>query len=288
MSNCPNCGRHLRITDWRPNCPQCGVNLMFYGFEDRFYEDAKRSELSLASTRVSVKQKKAAMKGNAAAKTRLFCCILPLVSLFIPWGALCANLPFVEKQWSAGIMTLINLVMGMMGGGTEDIGYLRGMLHSAQAPLFKAGVFMLLALVLAFVLSLAAFVASMLSFIELRRGSLAAAIICVLGALDCVGGGIAVIMLRQSSAALNSPVFSGKIGLGAPAALAMFVFIGVLNFILYKKGVPVEYAEGDLERHEIYMKVKRGEVQLADLPFPVVVTESAQAGTDSEKEGAAT
>ncbi|MCL2508209.1 MAG: hypothetical protein FWF05_03430 [Oscillospiraceae bacterium] len=271
MSNCPNCNRRLRITDWRQNCPQCGVNLMFHGFEKRFYEDAKRSELSFASMRVGSKQKKAAMKGNAAAKTRLFTCILPLISLFVPMGTLSANLPFAEKEWSAGLMYLVNLVMS---GGANDIAYLRLMLSSAQAPLFKAGAAMLLAMAAAAVFGLAAFVTSMFCFLNLKRWSLSGAIVSTLGALFCAGGFAAGIMVLRSSAALDSAFFSGSLGMGAPISFAAFAFIAALNFILYQKGVPVEYNEGDVERAEIYAKLKRGEVSLDDLPFPVIVTES--------------
>lgn len=40
MANCPKCGAHLKVSDWRPTCPHCGINLIYYGMEERLLEDA--------------------------------------------------------------------------------------------------------------------------------------------------------------------------------------------------------------------------------------------------------
>ena len=44
MANCPKCGAHLKLTDWRPTCPHCGINLIYYGMEERLLEDADKAE----------------------------------------------------------------------------------------------------------------------------------------------------------------------------------------------------------------------------------------------------
>jgi len=137
----PHCARKLRLFDWRPQCPGCGVNLMFYGFEKRFYEDTKLSELSMAAARARLKRFKASFNGSMPAKLRIFTCFLPLAALLLPMGVLRADLPFAEKQWSAGLLGLLGLLdMDMRGFG--ELPWLRLMLQSEQAVLFAAGISM--------------------------------------------------------------------------------------------------------------------------------------------------
>jgi len=83
-------------------------------------------------------------------------------------------------------------------------------------------------------------------------------------------------LLQNASRALANPIFSGALGYGALLGLVMFVCTAVANFTLAKKGVQVEFAEGDVERREIWQKVKKGEIQLDSLPYPVVETEETR------------
>jgi len=272
MSNCPHCNKRLRIIDWRPNCPNCGVNLMFYGFEERFYEDAKRSELSMAGMRVGSKRAKASLAGSLWAKIRLIICIFPLASLLLPWGHLSAQLPFAAQKWQAGILGFMNLFMGNL----DVIPYLRAMWGSQWSAVFQWGILLLGATALAAVLALLVLILSLFSFLSLKRMSTGVVVTSVLGMLACVGGFVLGLLLKQASAALASPIFSGALGYGALLGFAMFACTAVASFILCKNGVHVDYAEGDVERAAIYKKVKAGEIKLADLPYPVVETEATR------------
>ena len=273
MSNCPNCNKRLRIIDWRPNCPKCGVNLMFYGFEERFYEDAKLSELSMAGMRVASKRMKAGLAGNLWAKIRLCICFLPLVSLLLPWGSLNAQLPFAAQQWQAGILGFVNLFTGNL---KDVIPYLRSMWSGEWSALFQRGILLLGVTALAAVLALLVLLLSFFSFLSLKRMSTAVVVTSLLGTLACVGGFVLSLSLQQTSNVLANPLFTGTQGWGALLSFAMFACTAAVSLILRKKGVDVEFAEGDVERAEIYKKVKAGEVQLADLPCPVVVTEATR------------
>lgn len=51
MANCPKCGYHLKITDWKPNCPNCKVNMVNYGAEERLKADAEKAETERADFR---------------------------------------------------------------------------------------------------------------------------------------------------------------------------------------------------------------------------------------------
>ena len=293
MANCPHCNRRLRFTDWRPNCPGCGVNLMFYGFEERFYEDAKRSELSMASMRVGSKRTKAGLAGSFWAKARLCVGILPLASLLLPWGALSAQMPFGAQKWQAGILGFMNLFMGSAAespyllsvwgkdfAGKDEVKelmaqgfpFLRAMWGGEWSPLFQRGAILFGLTALAALLAVLVLLISFFSFTSLKRMSKIAGVLSILGALACAGGFAAGIVLQNASNALGNPLFSGALGYGALLGLAMFVCTAVANFTLARKGVDVEFAEGDVERRDIWQQIKRGDVQLADLPFPVVET----------------
>ena len=272
MSNCPHCNRRLRIVDWRPNCPNCGVNLMFYGFEERFYEDAKRSELSMAGMRVASKRAKVSLAGSLWAKIRLCICFLPLVSLLLPWGSLSAQLPFEAQKWEAGIFGFLNLFTG----NAQGIPYLLSMWGGQWSSLFQRGILLLGATALAALLGLLVLLLSLFSFLSLKRMSTAVSVMSILGMLVCAGGFTLGILLQRTSEALANPIFSGALGYGALLGFAAFACTATANLILRKKGVHVEYAEGDVERAEIYKKVKAGEISLADLPYPVVETEATR------------
>ena len=273
MSYCPHCNRRLRLIDWRPKCPDCGVNLMFFGFEKRFYQDVKRSELSLAGMRAKMRRCKASYKGSLPAKLRLITCALPAAALLLPMGALRADLPFAERQWSAGLLGLVDMVMGGFG----DLSYLQLMLQSAQGALFRFGALLLGSAALAAVFGVLVLLGSALCFISIKRMSALLGTVSVLGALACAVGFAAGLLLRQESAALGSGIFTGSMGYGALPAFAIFAFTAALNFLLLRKGTPVTYAEGDFERAQIHKRVKAGEVSLDDLPFPVVETETTRA-----------
>ena len=270
---------------------------MFYGFEERFYEDAKRSELSMASMRVGGKRTKAGLAGSFWAKARLIIMVLPLASLLLPWGSLSAQMPFGAQNWQAGILGFMNLFMGsaaespyllsvwgkdFAGKGevkdlmAQGLPFLQSMWGGEWSHLFQRGIILFGATALAALLAVLVLLISAFSFTSLKRMSKIAGTLSVLGALTCAGGFAAGIVLQNASNALANPLFSGALGYGALLGLAMFTCTAIANFMLVKKGVQVEFAEGDVERREIWQKVKKGEIQLDTLPYPVVETEETR------------
>ncbi len=94
----------------------------------------------------------------------------------------------------------------------------------------------------------------------------------MIGFADCV----AVLIFTLLFIKAQGGIVTGKFICGPFALLAGFAFVFVINLLLVKKGIPVEHAEGSLERAEIYKKYKRGEISLDDLPQPVVETEETR------------
>jgi len=246
---------------------------MFYGFEERFYEDAKLAELSNAAARVKWKRMKAGVAGSREAKLRLYICALPLLSLLLPMGVLRARLPFAGQIWPAGLVGIARIATEGMGG----LPYLREMTGDpVLGALFGRGVFMLAAAALTVLMGVLTLLLSLISFVSLKRMSVTVSIISALGALFSAGGLVSGVLLMQSSKALNNPFFSGSMGYGAALAFVLFVFAAAVNLNLSRKGVEPVFKEGDLERSEIFARLKNGEISLAGLPYPVVETEATR------------
>jgi len=246
---------------------------MYIGFEERFREDAVVSELSLAYMRAKLKRFKASFKGGTVAKARLFTLFLPLASLFLPWGSLSASLPFAAWNWEAGLLSFINLAMGDM----ESLPYLQEMASSPEwGGLFRIGVLLLLSFAAAALCGVIGLVASAFSFASLKKMSAVAGVALSLGAVAAVAAFAAGFLLRQASADVGNAFYGGALGYGAPLSFVLYAFAAVLNFIIVKNGVPAKYPEGEFERAEIYRKVKKGEIQIEDLTYPVVETEKTR------------
>ncbi len=268
MANCPKCGKHLHIYNVSQFCPECGTNMNFYGFADRFYKEAKMSELAMANVHVKIKHIKAAYIGSKLAVARLCVCILPAIALLIPAGRFGFRIPFIDGEYyfsGLGIFNLFN------AGGLD---YITGMTGSSFAGAeFKAlltamGAYSLTALMAVLVLLL-----SLLCLISYKNIQKITAVISVIGIANAAA---AAILYVKFIGGLKSGLISGENGFGIIAVILMFAIVFVINLLLWKKGIPVEYDEGMLERTEIYKKVKKGEINILDLPQPVVETEETR------------
>ena len=89
MAVCPNCGRKLRMTDWKPDCPECGVNLNYFNANERLLVDSEKAEREHARFQPSVDRGKASYAGSKLAILRIVFTLLPVGALFLP---LCSKL----------------------------------------------------------------------------------------------------------------------------------------------------------------------------------------------------
>ena len=84
MANCPKCGAHLKLTDWRPTCPHCGINLIYYGMEERLLEDADKAESEHAVFQKKLDRLKASFIGSPLTIIRIVLSLLPIGALMLP------------------------------------------------------------------------------------------------------------------------------------------------------------------------------------------------------------
>lgn len=85
MSNkCPKCGAKLSPFYLKPNCPSCGVNIVQYGFDERFESDKIRAEKEWERFDNFLNGLKMSSIGSPIAIIRLISFFLPIVALLIP------------------------------------------------------------------------------------------------------------------------------------------------------------------------------------------------------------
>ncbi len=269
MAKCPKCGYKLKLWNISQFCPKCGVNMRFYGFEEKFYRDAKNAELAHAAFHIKVRHFKGALVGSKLMIARLALSLLPLAVLLLPAGNFYFEIPFKSADFSAGLLGIVNLVM------SSDLGFIFGMGGSAFVGAeFSAVTNALIAYAVVVLFVLGVLISSVLGFLSIKNMQ---KVICTFAA-----GGIfssiaaQVVMYLSVSSLKDSVMITGKAGLGLYLSIVAFAVVFAVNLIIHNKGVPVEYDEGMVERAEIYKKVKAGEINIDDLPQPVVETEETR------------
>ena len=265
MSECPKCHQKISLLYLKPNCPHCGVNLRFYNFEENFYRDAKRAELSVAKINLFIAHLKASYIGSRLTVARLCVMLLPAVSFLVPYGKAVFSQPFLNGSVSLSAMGLY--------GAYED-GYLPYLLSMAGGAVNGRAFLLLDAALVALLLSALAavliFFLTILCFISVRKMHQ------VLAGFAVAGAALAVLAFALvavfAAASKNLDLISGKAFPGFLVSVLCFGAVAVVNILIGRQGLPIEYKEGDEERAAIAKKVKAGEIALDDLPQPVVET----------------
>lgn len=277
MANCPKCNHKLRVIDWKPECPNCGVNVIYCNFESQFYIDAKYAEMDVAKIRVKWARIKGAFIGNKLLTARLALCLAPLLAALLPFGNIRFAIPLFEKNLP---VNLIGLYSFFTDGSLDYFGALKEMtVLGSNAPQALRVMFGLAAVAaVAFVL----FALQLLCFISFRRMTLLMAGACVAGLAASAWTTAQVIGF---SAAGPGAVITAAAGYGGYAVFLCFAAVAFLQFAALKKGLDIQYKEGDLYRVEVAKKLKRKELTLDEIPQPVY--QPAESGTPEATQASA-
>ncbi len=265
MSACPKCKQKISLLYLKQNCPHCDVNLRFYNFEENFYRDAKKAELSVARINMFIAHIKASFIGSRLTVARLCVMLLPIVSFLVPFGSVTFSQPFFNSHISVSALGLYTVY---------EKNYLPYILSMTGSEI-NGKAFMLLAgalvmFVLAAVAALLIFFMTVLCFLNIKKMHRIIAGTAVTGAVFSVLS--AVLVGAFSFAAKDLDLVSGETSAGVLVSLAFFSVVAVINILIGKQGLHIVYAEGDEERVAIAKKVKAGEISIDDLPQPVVET----------------
>ncbi len=144
-------------------------------------------------------------------------------------------------------------------------------------------------LLLCVLLTLADLLTFLLSFTNIKRTSLAQAILTIIAAVCAVGS--EGLIIAASLAKSDSPVVEvSEYWWALIIVLAVFaVYIG-LNIKMYKNLPVIPISEVDQKRIDLKKKIKHGEITYDDLPVPIFETEeeklkreNALAGSEKKK-----
>lgn len=269
MSVCPKCGKKLRIFDVSQFCPACGVNMRFFNYEENFLREAKMAELSQAGLKVKLRNLRYSFSGSKWITAKLVVMLLPLLSLLIPSGNFSVSMPFLSNNAHFGILGFVNAftdgtvmyVLGMTGSEIDGVAF--GALRNA--------LFCYVAVALCAVFCL---LFSLIGFASIRYMQRVATVFAGLGIVASAAD--LILIAAFAKAAENSLLVSGSFGFGLIVSIIMFVAVFYVNLMLWIHGIHPVYDEGVEERVAIYKKVKAGEINIDDLPQPVVETEETR------------
>ena len=265
LSECPKCKQKIGLLYLKQNCPHCGVNLRFYNYEENFYRDAKKAELSVAKINIFIAHLKASYIGSRLTIARLCIMLLPAASFLVPYGKAIFSQPFLNGTVSLSAMGLYD---------AYEQGYLPYLLSMAGGAVNGKAFILLDAALAALLLSAAAalliFFMTILCFVSIKKMHKVLAGTAITGAVLAVISFVLTVVFASS--AKNLDMISGEAIPGFLVSVLCFGAVAVINILIGKQGFNIVYHEGDEERAAIAKKVKAGEIRLDDLPQPVVET----------------
>ena len=247
MAECPKCGRHLRLIDWKQHCPDCGANIFVYDLQERWMQDADKAEVQHYYFQKKVDRVKGAFIGSPLAIARIFTSILPVGPLFLALANAKFTQPFTEYEGKLTIMEIYKNI-----GEVTKIFDFFGSGNKADLMLALSVIFLVLSLV-----------ATVLHF--------------ALNTLACSPKGkirntiINIIYLASTVAAIvlfammgDGGCVTGTLGIGAYLYLVAQIINAGLDFVVLIKGIEIKHAQcycGGIPIEEYFELVEKGWTQ---------------------------
>ena len=243
MADCPKCGKHLRMLDWRQTCPYCNVNLIYYKSNEKLLDDSEKAEIEHAHTQPKVDRAKAAYFGSPIAVARFVLTILPVVTLLVPFAK------FNGPQGSK-LINLVSVINCFRGGGFNAmLGALPGSRSALALALMCAAAAM-------FLINAIFLIASFGKHGRGRQTFLCAfTFLLALGSVVCFAAG------KNDISVFTQEYTSASLFIGAFVFLAAEASALVVNIVLYRQGIKVKYTPcliGGLPKEEYYSYVEQG------------------------------
>ncbi len=248
MANCPKCGGHLKMVDWKQYCPHCNCNIVLYDIQERLMQDADKAEVQHYHFQKRINRMKAAFMGSKLAITRIFTSLIPIVAIVVPWLKGEFKAPFVEFK---GMFTLFSLPDMLESFNFDGILGLLNADDGKTAFLFLAVALILLLLTI--VLLLVRF--GCLTMACGKRGKLRNYIFDILMLAFC---SIATALLMFIP---ENPYFSIDFVI---APFVYFLLLGVnfgVDIAIFKQGIEVNYENcfvGGIPVNEYFKMVEDG------------------------------
>lgn len=248
MANCPKCGEHLRMVDWKQHCPHCGCNIVLYDIQERLMQDADKAEVQHYHFQKRINRMKSAFVGSKLAIARIFTSLIPVAAIVVPWLKGDFKAPFAEFN---GVYTLFSLIDMLESFNFDGILGLLKTDDGKTAFLFLA--ISLVLLVLSVVLLLVRF--GCLTMACGKRGKLRNYIFDILMLVFC---GVATGLLMFVP---ENPYFSIDFVI---APFVYFLLLSVnfgIDIAIFKQGIEVSYENcfvGGIPVNEYFKMVEDG------------------------------
>lgn len=248
MANCPKCGKHLKLINWKQNCPYCHTNIFVYDQQERLMRDADIAEVQYYHFQKKIDRVKASFVGSKLAIVRIFASVLPVAAPFLPLVNARVSAPFPSAE-SEGITlaTLVNKIDVLTGDAFPTL--LTGD-NKTSAILLISSLAMLILSLLALVLH---FLCLTLSCSP--KGKQRNIAFDVLYLFFAIGSATTFLALPQSS-----PVY-GSLGLGTYLYFLLLIVSTVVDIVTIKKGIPINHKPcfvGGIPIEEYFEMVEKG------------------------------
>lgn len=237
MANCPACGKHLRLIDYKPNCPHCGINITYYNLDERLQEEADAAEIEHIKTQKKIDRLKASFVGSPLTIARIFLSILPIGALMIPLCSVTYSGPFMaETTKGINIIEVYNYVSSLNFDslftmmGTKLVG-------KGFTAMFVALLTILLSAVMVLI-SLFALTAA-----NGPKGKVRNIINNSIAIVLAIVSPIAFSIFASNVNSAFPEFFSGKIGAGIFVYIATLLILLAINIVIAIKNEPVKYKQ---------------------------------------------
>lgn len=244
MANCPKCGKHLRILDWKQHCPYCGANVVVYDLQERLMQDADKAEVQYYHFQKKVDNVKGAFVGSPLAIARIFTSLLPVGPLFLPLIKGSFQSPFEPFD---GKLNFVDIYSNI-----DKLGPITSLLSSGNKSEFT--------FVIAVILFVISLLATVLHFILNTlacspKGKIRNTIIDIIILVTTIFSVLAIVLMDNSGCVVATAQ------IGAYLYIVAQLINTILDFIILNKGIEIKHAQcyvGGIPIEEYFEMVDNG------------------------------
>jgi len=242
MADCPKCGYHLKMTDWKQYCPKCNTNVVVYGLQERLMQDADIAEVQHYHFQRKMDNLKSSFVGTKLAIVRIITSLIPIAAVFLPLykGKLGSPLEPSEGNISA---------MNIYKGFSQLTGNLDALTSGKEGTLLFVSVALLL---VSLVLTLVHLILTILSCSPHAKQRNTIQGVLLLG--TTIGSAICISMA-------GGDIISGSLGIGAYLYIVLqLVNVGIDLYVTYK-GMEIKHKQcyvGGIPIEEYFEMLEKG------------------------------
>ncbi len=248
LADCPKCGKHLKITDWKQHCPHCGGNIVIYDIQERLMKDADIAEVQYYHFQKKIDRLKASFVGSRLAVVRIFTSLIPILAIVVPFFKCSFAEPFVPFEGYFSLFSLLDIL------DKFNFDAILGLLSNSDGKL------PLVLFLLAIALILVTVVLLLVRFLCLTMSC------SKRGKSMCYGFDISLLVMSIISCVLffvipENPYFTINFAIAPFVYILLLIVNFVVDILVFKKGIDVKHAPcfvGGIPIEEYFKMVEDG------------------------------